>query len=107
TRKPEDAPSAARPPARRTRRTQNRQASAARPSAQYTAAAFRTVPQTPGARPSQIISPTNPAMLPRVQSAHKNIPRTCLTWTGIRRQTPFTAQQRQQREQQDAPAEQR
>src|SRR5882724_8475994 len=39
-------------PGRRTRRTQNRRASEARPSARCTAPPSRTAPQTPEARPS-------------------------------------------------------
>src|SRR6266478_1015827 len=65
TRKPVDGPSAAMPPVRRTRHTQSRRASEARPSARCTAPPSRTAPQTPEARPSDPPRPIGHATVGR------------------------------------------
>src|SRR5712675_251527 len=65
TRKPVDGPSAAMPPVRRTRHTQSRPASEARPSARCTAPPSRTAPQTPEARPSDPSRPIGHATVGR------------------------------------------
>src|SRR6267378_2372094 len=65
TRKPLDGSSAAMPPVRRTRHTQSRRASEARPSARCTAPPSRTAPQTPEARPSDPSRPIGYATVGR------------------------------------------